>query len=218
MRHELTVARSGTRIASKRLGARLRALYEQGDVEPLEIVFGATSLDEALTSLDSLTRASSQGEDVLRELKAARIRLTRPRPASRREPLPLPPPCARPQARRARSQQTRASRSAYIASLAAKRRLTQQQLSALIATARAADARTAAIVETPVRAPTADVAAAPQVVDRRPHDHGQRDRLLAGRNDRDRPAGRLGCRCGRSQRDPAWHPHDRAGVRRSGRC
>ena len=49
---------------------RLRVLYEQGDVEPLEIVFGATSLDEAMTSLDNLQPRHGQGEDVMSELQA----------------------------------------------------------------------------------------------------------------------------------------------------
>ncbi len=164
LRHELAVARSGTRIASQRLAARLRALYEQGDVEPLEIVFGATSLDEALTSLDSLTRASSQGQDVLRELEAARTHLHRAAAglAARTAALAT---ALREAGSTARSlEQARASRSAYIVSLASKRRLTEQQLAALVAEAQAADARTSALVAAPVSAPTADVASAPRVV------------------------------------------------------
>ena len=39
--HQLSVAKRGTHIAQRRLAARLRTLYEEGDVEPLEIVFGA---------------------------------------------------------------------------------------------------------------------------------------------------------------------------------
>ena len=58
------------------LGRQIRALYEQGNVEPLEILFGAKSLDEALTSLDNLSRSlRAQGEDVLAQLKAAKARL-----------------------------------------------------------------------------------------------------------------------------------------------
>ena len=99
-------------------------LYEQGNVEPLEIVFGAKSLDEALSSIDNLSRASGQSEDVLRQLKAARAQLAaasqqlagRQRRARR---------SATQQARRtaAALAQTRAARSAYIGSLASQRRL-----------------------------------------------------------------------------------------------
>src|SRR3954447_19538399 len=74
--HQLAVAKRGTPLSQARLGHRLRQLYEQGNVEPLEIVFGAKSLDEALTNLDSLSRATGQGEDILRELKAARASAT----------------------------------------------------------------------------------------------------------------------------------------------
>ena len=66
--HQLDIAKRGAHLAQGRLAARLRALYEQGNVEPLEIVFGAKTIDEAMTSLDSLSRMTSQGEDVIREL------------------------------------------------------------------------------------------------------------------------------------------------------
>jgi 3D (Asp-Asp-Asp) domain-containing protein len=165
LRHELTVARSGTRIASKRLAARLRALYEQGDVETLEIVFGATSLDSALSSLDSLTRASSQGQDVLRELQAARTHLHLAAAGLSARTAALAAALREASSTERALGQARASRSAYIASLASERRLTEQQLAALVAEARAADARTAAVVAPVAAAPTADVAAAPQVVE-----------------------------------------------------
>jgi peptidoglycan hydrolase CwlO-like protein len=78
---QLSIARRGAAVAQRRLGTRLRALYEQGNVEPLEIVFGAKSLDEALSNLDNLSRASGQGEDVLRQLKAARTHIVAARSA-----------------------------------------------------------------------------------------------------------------------------------------
>ncbi len=164
LRHELSVARSSTRVASSRLATRLRALYEQGDVEPLEIVFGATNLDEALTSLDSLTRASNQGQDVLRELEAARAHLHTAAAGLTARSAALATALREAAATAHSLEQARASRSAYIATLATRRKLTEQQLSRLVAEARVADVRTATIVAAPVSAPTADVAAAPQVV------------------------------------------------------
>jgi 3D (Asp-Asp-Asp) domain-containing protein/septal ring factor EnvC (AmiA/AmiB activator) len=145
LRHDLAIARSSTRLASRRLDARLRALYEQGDVEPLEIVFGATSLDEALSALDTLSRASSQGEDVLLQLQAARTQL---RDASRSlsvRTAALATALGEARATTRSLEAARTTRTAYLDSLAAKRRLTEQQLSALEAEVQAADMRTASL-------------------------------------------------------------------------
>ena len=50
-------------------------MYEQGDVEPLEIIFGSKSLDEALSSIDNLNRMTTQSEDVLRQIESAHAAL-----------------------------------------------------------------------------------------------------------------------------------------------
>ncbi len=144
LRHELVVARSGTGLAARRLDTRLRTLYEQGDVEPLEIVFGATSLDEALAALDSLSRASSQGEDVLHQLQAARTQLHDASLSLAARTAALATALSGARATTQSLEAARAARSAYIDSLAAKRNLTEQQLTALESEVRTADARTAA--------------------------------------------------------------------------
>jgi 3D (Asp-Asp-Asp) domain-containing protein len=137
VRH-LRVAKRGTQIAQSRVAARLRALYEQGNVEPLEIVFGAKTIDEAMTSLDNLSRMTGQGEDVIHELKTARLSLgmASRRLATRESALATATRQARATASALSS--TRTARSSYIDSLAAERRMTQGQISALIAQAAAA--------------------------------------------------------------------------------
>jgi 3D (Asp-Asp-Asp) domain-containing protein len=136
--HQLHVAKRGTRLAQNRLAARLRALYEQGNVEPLEIVFGAKTIDEAMTSLDSLSRMTGQGEDVIRELKAARANLgsASHQLAVREAALALATQQARVTTNALAA--TRAARSSYISSLAAQRSMTQRQISAVLAQADAA--------------------------------------------------------------------------------
>jgi 3D (Asp-Asp-Asp) domain-containing protein len=136
--HQLIVAKHSTHLAQGRIATRLRVLYEQGNVEPLEIVFGAKTIDEAMNSLDNLDRMTSQGEDVLRELRTARVSLkaTSRRLASREVALASA-------VQRARTTETalasaRAARSSYIGSLAAERRLTQQQISTVVEQANAA--------------------------------------------------------------------------------
>jgi 3D (Asp-Asp-Asp) domain-containing protein len=141
--NQLRVARRGTTVAQSRVAARLRALYEQGNVEPLEIVFGAKTIDEAMTSLDNLSRMTSQGEDVIRELKLARVSLgsASRRLASREAQLAAAVHQARVTASTLAS--TRAARSSYIGSLAAERRMTQSQISSLVAQADAARVKSA---------------------------------------------------------------------------
>jgi 3D (Asp-Asp-Asp) domain-containing protein len=136
--HQLRIAKHSTQLAQSRLAARLRALYEQGNVEPLEIVFGAKTIDEAMTSLDSLSRMTSQGEDVIHELKNARTSLgsASRQLAAREAALAVATQQARATANALAA--TRASRSSYISSLASQRSMTQRQISSLLAQADAA--------------------------------------------------------------------------------
>jgi 3D (Asp-Asp-Asp) domain-containing protein len=141
--HQVGIAKAGSRIAQTQLARRLRMLYEQGNVEPLEIVFGAKNLDEALSSLDNLSRVTGQSEDVLRQLKTARVQLaaTSRKLAARQRALESATQQA--QAEAASLAQTRAARSSYIESLVAKRRLNDSQISSLVSAAQAAEERTA---------------------------------------------------------------------------
>jgi 3D (Asp-Asp-Asp) domain-containing protein len=149
------VARRGARIAQRHLAARFRLLYEQGNVEPLEIVFGAKSLDEALTNLDNLSRVTGQGEDVIRELKAAKKRLAKASRTLATRESALAAATRDAQATAAALATTKAQRTAYISSLAAQRRLTQNQIAALVVEAHAAQVRSAALSR--VRAASAAV-------------------------------------------------------------
>ena len=155
--HQLGIAKAGSRIAQAQLARRLRMLYEQGNVEPLEIVFGAKNLDEALSSLDNLSRVTGQSEDVLRQLKTARVQLaaTSSKLAARQRALTSATQQA--QAQAAALAQTRAARASYISSLTAKRRLNESQISSLVSAAQAAQVRTerlatAAAASTPASA------------------------------------------------------------------
>jgi len=141
--HQLAVAKHGTQISQARLGARLRQLYEQGNVEPLEIVFGAKSLDEALTNLDSLSRATGQGEDILRVLTAARASASSAARTLASKDAALADATQAAEATATALAAQRAARNAYIGSLAAQRRLTQQQISTVVAQANAARVRSA---------------------------------------------------------------------------
>lgn len=166
--HQVAVARRGTKIGEAQLAQRLRALYEQGNVAPLDIVLGAKSLDAAVSGIDSLTRVSGQAEDVLAQLKEARARLGTAAARLTTRESRLAAATRETTATATALQQKRAERNAYIASLAARQRLNAVQIARIVTQARAAEARSAKLARstaaesvTTVAAPTVAVAAAP---------------------------------------------------------
>ena len=119
--------RGGTRsrrISQTRVAQRLRALYEQDNVEPLEILLGSTSLDEAMTNLDNLDRATGQGEDILHELAGARREIARCSHGLAARTAALASATRAAEATAASLSATRAQRSSYISSLSAQRQMT----------------------------------------------------------------------------------------------
>ena len=74
-RRELRVARSGARVSQRRLATRIRFLYDHGTTSTLELLFGARSLDDALSEMDNFDRVTSVNDDVLHELRADAVRL-----------------------------------------------------------------------------------------------------------------------------------------------
>lgn len=140
---QLRIARHGTLVAQHDLGLRIRELYEQGAVEPLEIVFGSKSLDEAMTNIDNLNRASQQGEDVLKQLNAAKRKLAVTSRALASRTAALARDTSAAVATLSSLERARAARSAYISSLASQRSMTQRQITGLVAQAHAAQIRSA---------------------------------------------------------------------------
>jgi len=77
-RFEIGVARRNLSVAQQRLGARLRDLYVQGpEASTLEVVLGATSLDDLLNRIDTVDRVSDQDTQVLREVRSFRSEVQR---------------------------------------------------------------------------------------------------------------------------------------------
>ena len=73
--HQLEVARSSYDAAQSQLGARLRQLYVEGEVDPLAVLLGAQSLDEIISALDGLNRLATQDKEILTELARAKTAL-----------------------------------------------------------------------------------------------------------------------------------------------
>lgn len=166
---QISIARHSTVVARRSLAQRLRAMYEEGDVEPIEILLGSKNLEDAMTNLDNLSRMSQAGEDDLTALKSAKAQLATAASNLARQEAELAATTRDAQASAAALSQTHAQRSAYISSLTAQHRMTRSAIAAAVSTARAAQARsvvvatesapvseaTASVTQTPTRAVTA---------------------------------------------------------------
>ena len=149
LRRELLTARVGERISEQQLASRVRQLYDQGDVSPLEVVFGASSLTDALTQLDDMHSVAALNTEVLGQLRSARTRmLTTSRTlAARTKQLEAAVQAAA--AVEASLAQTRAAQTGYLATLTVQRNLNSAQIGRLESAARAAEARATELVHAP---------------------------------------------------------------------
>lgn len=148
-RTHLAAVRATLATAEERLAARLRELYVQSDPDPLAVLLGAQSLDEALTALDSLGRFADQDRTVLEQVRAARAAAhdAVERLAAREAELEaLVADAADTEASLAASQE---SRSAYLAGLREEQRLNAAQLARAEEQAAAAQQKAEAIPAAP---------------------------------------------------------------------
>jgi 3D (Asp-Asp-Asp) domain-containing protein len=151
-RRQLAIAEQAFRISQRQLEQRLRALYELGELDPLAVVLGASSIDEAVNGIDGLNHLARQNERVMEQTRGARrqlVALSRSLAARHAELVRL-----RASAASAASalQLAASERVAYIGRLASERRLTAVQIGGIEAQARAAQL-TAATVEIQAASP-----------------------------------------------------------------
>jgi 3D (Asp-Asp-Asp) domain-containing protein/peptidoglycan hydrolase CwlO-like protein len=140
-KRQLALARANMAVAHGQLGERLRQLYVDGDVDPLAVLLGAESLDEALSALDGLNRLAEQDQHIIEELTRARtaLRNALARVAARRAELRT----ALGQAKAAHSYLVRAQaqQHAYLAGLRRQQELNRSQISELSAQAASSEQR-----------------------------------------------------------------------------
>ena len=155
-RRQLAIARAGLAEAQRRLASRLQTLYVEGDVDPLAVLLGAESLDDALSALDGLDRFASDDSQIVGQVRESRSTLQaslRELAARRAELSQLVEEAA---ASRTALAEAHGERSAYLASLQEERALNDRRIAQLTDQAAAAEVRSA---EISVSAPTAAQAA-----------------------------------------------------------
>jgi peptidoglycan DL-endopeptidase CwlO len=173
VRFRLRLARQSYSSAEQNVETRLRALYEEGDdVDPLAVILGASSFDDAVTRLDRVNRIADLDRRVAARAKSARSRLGELSRSLAQREVRLEALSSQAEAAAAALQSSQAERAAYVSRLASQRRLDDAQISSLDARARAAERRSAAAARAaaaaqppPAAAPTSQpspAAAAPQ--------------------------------------------------------
>jgi peptidoglycan DL-endopeptidase CwlO len=158
LRAELDIVARNLRVSQRLLGTHLRTLYEEGEPNPIAILLGAESLDDAVTRLNELEQRASQGANAVTDTRAGRAKLTQ-----LAAKLDVQIHAAQQLEERARDTAAslaaaRAQRVAYLASLARRQRLTVRQIRSLDSRARRVVERAQAVetrAEVPAAAPAA---------------------------------------------------------------
>jgi 3D (Asp-Asp-Asp) domain-containing protein/peptidoglycan hydrolase CwlO-like protein len=140
-RLQLDLARQAVAKADERLAERLRALYIEGEVDPLAVLFGAQSFEEAISTIEGFDDVASQDKEILAQVRATRIAVRvalRELAARTAEVSALVT-----QARVARTSllRARAERTSYLASLREQQALNRDQIAKLSDQAATAESR-----------------------------------------------------------------------------
>lgn len=144
-RKALALARDAESFAQKQLGDRLTALYVEGETDPLEVLLGASSLNEALSALDGLERLAAEDDRIIAQVDETRARLGDALRTLRREESRLRALLAEARAARDAIAAARDDEAAYVDSLRRQQRLNDAQIAALTARAKEAEQRSAAL-------------------------------------------------------------------------
>jgi 3D (Asp-Asp-Asp) domain-containing protein len=161
-RDRLRIARSDLDLAEHGLASRLQALYIEGDVDPLAVLLGATSLSDALRALDDLDTLVADDGAIVSQVRAARAQLKRllMRLAERRAELETL--LVEAEATRSSLAAARSERAAYLANLRTQQAFNASLIGGLLDRASAAEARAAQIAsQSPAAGPAAKAESAP---------------------------------------------------------
>jgi 3D (Asp-Asp-Asp) domain-containing protein/septal ring factor EnvC (AmiA/AmiB activator) len=135
VRHRLGIASRDLQISQRQLALRLHSLYEQPGEDPLAIILGAESLDEAITSLDDLSRAAQQNKRVAAESRRAQTSLTALAGKLRRQDAQVSELAASAAQSASSLSAAIAARKTFVSTLASRQRLNISQISSLEAQA-----------------------------------------------------------------------------------
>ena len=151
---ELTADEASFKTSRRSLVIELRALYEQGDVDPVAVVLGAKSLSTGLNQLADLSRAADQSRQIVAATAAAHRRLVRSQHLLAVEKRRLDRSLAAARQAEQRLTAAVASRAAYVSSLRAQERLRAEQVRSVESQAQAAQQTSQTLQQPTTSAPT----------------------------------------------------------------
>jgi 3D (Asp-Asp-Asp) domain-containing protein len=153
LRLSLKLAHRTIAVTRRLLADRARTLYESGDVnDPIAIMLGADSIDDAVTRLESLEQITNQQNAILRQSEEAQSRLMRLKTNLERQKASLDQLRYRAQAGTRSLEAARSAKTSTINRLTSARALTGRQLADL--SAQATRAATTSIKKEPSTAPS----------------------------------------------------------------
>ena len=160
---QVKVIARNLRVSQRLLGDHLRTLYEEGEPNAIAILLGSSSLDDAVARLNELEQSARQSEDAVTDTQRGRAQLSELATILAAQIRQAEALEARARATAESLERTRASRVAYLASLARQRRLTARQISALDTRARRV-VEQAQTIQSQTAAPAPSVASTPGTV------------------------------------------------------
>ena len=165
VRTQLAVARQAMLSSQTELENLVRALYQQSGNDPLAVVLGAKSLDEAVAGLDGISRAAGQSNRIVEQARAARTRLAGLATRLRAQDAELDGLAAATRARTETLTGMVSERASLIGALRREQGLTTARIASIQSQAREAERRTAAIAVAAPPPPLAPVESAVPSVD-----------------------------------------------------
>ena len=157
VRLKLGIAGRAATVSRRQLAERLHVLYVQGQTDPMAVLLGAESLDDALDGIEELNRTASLNESVIAQALAARKALRALSRSLARKTARVEGLRQAAASSAAALERTIAQRRAYVDSLASRQRLNARTIGSLEAASAAARTKTAAL--------SASAGAAPAQVD-----------------------------------------------------
>ena len=161
---QLTVARRALLASQSELSDLARTLYQQSGSDPLAVLLGAKSLDEAIAGLDGISRAAGQNNRIVEQARRARTRLSELSARLAERDAELDGLAAAAEARATSLEATAAARRGLIGELHRQQGLNAARVQAIEAQARTAATRTTSLAVASPPPALSPVEAAPPMV------------------------------------------------------
>jgi peptidoglycan DL-endopeptidase CwlO len=148
-RRQARIVRDGLVVSRVRVADTVRRLYVEGDTDPIAVILGATSVDEAMTAIDTLERTADRHRRLATELARQLVRLHAAQAQLGARRAALADALAAAEAAERELSQRVAGKEQYLVSLRRQRSLAAARLGALEARAQAAERTSARLTPTP---------------------------------------------------------------------